>query len=159
MNLLKSSCSTSCAIALVFFISSFYMSYSSKNNTQLNDFIGSLTPELQDKYKTIVDERHTIYYQGMGLAILLSLLIILFNVVFAKKMLSTITLLCTTGAVSFFTTYFYYILSPKTKSIITDLDNFQQRDLWLKVYKKMQWNYHIGLLLGLIGVLFMSGLC
>ena len=40
--------------------------------------------------------------------------------------------------------------------MILHLDNKQEREAWLKIYKSMQINYHAGFLLGLIAMVFMG---
>jgi hypothetical protein len=44
--------------------------------------------------------------------------------------------------------------------MILELDDKNQREEWIKVYKKMQRTYHMGLLLGLVAVVgFTNALC
>ena len=52
--------------------------------------------------------------------------------------------------VTLLTNYFYYMLSPKSDLMVTHLDEEEQRLAWQKIYKTMQFNYHIGLVLGII---------
>ena len=57
------------------------------------------------------------------------------------------------------TSYFYYILSPKQDLMVLYLDNRRQREEWAKVYKTMQFNYHIGLLLGILAAIMFAKSC
>jgi hypothetical protein len=63
------------------------------------------------------------------------------------------------AAVTFTVNYFYYILSPKTDWMVLNLSKDETR-AWLKVYKTMQYNYHIGMVLGILSVVaFGNSLC
>ena len=44
------------------------------------------------------------------------------------------------------------MLHPKTDWMLNYLSNPQQIKAWLEIYKTMQFNYHFGLVLGIIGV-------
>ena len=54
------------------------------------------------------------------------------------------------------TSYFFYILSPKSKYMISYLKSGEQVEQWLKIYKQMQFNYHIGFLLGMSAIIALS---
>ena len=63
---------------------------------------------------------------------------------------------CTITAVMFLFQYFYYILSPRPDYMVLHLKTQEQKEGWLKVYRKMQIQYHIGLVIGIIAVSFFS---
>jgi hypothetical protein len=68
--------------------------------------------------------------------------------------------LCMVAAVSFSVNYFYYILSPKSDWMVLHLKSGEETQAWLKVYRTMQYNYHIGLVLGILAVVaFGNALC
>jgi len=52
----------------------------------------------------------------------------------------------------FVTNYFYYVLHPKTEWMLAHINTKEQNIAWLTMYKEMQYNYHLGLALGIIGV-------
>jgi hypothetical protein len=54
------------------------------------------------------------------------------------------------------TNYFYYILSPKSDWMILHIEGDKQKKAWLSVYRIMQYNYHFGALLGLVGAFFIA---
>ncbi len=56
-----------------------------------------------------------------------------------------------TIVVTFLTNYFYYILSPKSDWMLDHLHSPEEIKLWLKMYTEMQYNYHMGIVLGIIG--------
>jgi hypothetical protein len=52
----------------------------------------------------------------------------------------------------FITNYFYYTLYPKSDWLLNYLKNPEEIKNWLRLYKEMQYNYHMGLVLGIIAV-------
>lgn len=70
--------------------------------------------------------------------------------------MSKMSILCVTGTITFLTTYFYYILIPKSNYMVLHLTTKEQTQQWLSIYKTIQWNYHMGLRLGIIAVLVFS---
>jgi uncharacterized protein YacL len=141
-------CYKSCSIALIFLIGSLYTNFNIDKSKYILPFIESLTPELKQKYIEISKERKNIYMKGLLYGLLLS--IVIAGVFYKITSFNYISSICFVSAVSLLTAFFYYIITPKT-SIITDLDNEKQRTAWLNIYKHMQYNYHFGLLLGIIG--------
>jgi uncharacterized membrane protein YkgB len=111
-----------------------------------------LPKDLQIRYETISRERMMISYYGYGLGVLLSLVIIFYNIKMKGKLLSNASLVCIVLSVSFFTNYFYYMLSPKTDWMLNHVKNPEETKAWLQMYREMQFNYHLGLVLGIIGV-------
>ena len=64
------------------------------------------------------------------------------------------------GAVTLSVNYFYYILAPKTDWMVLHLKSVEEKEAWLKVYRTMQYNYHMGLVLGILAVVAMgNSLC
>jgi hypothetical protein len=71
-------------------------------------------------------------------------------------------LLCSVAAITLATNYFYYMLSPKSDWMVlhfnTQNQNQNNNDAanWLRVYRGMQVNYHVGLVLGIAGTILLS---
>ena len=145
-------CHISCIIAVVFTISMFYMMYASpyKKNT----LMGLLTDQQKIRYLNIINERRQISKQGYCLGLILSVILLLFYKLFLNKRLTSGFILCTVAATAFLTQYFYYILSRKSDWMVLHLYTKDQRREWLKIYRKMQFNYHVGFVLGIIGITF-----
>jgi uncharacterized membrane protein YkgB len=120
-----------------------------------------LPKDLQIRYENISRERMMISYYGYGLGVLLSLVIIFYNIKMKGKLLSNASLVCIVLSVSFFTNYFYYMLSPKTDWMLNHVKNPEETKAWLQMYREMQFNYHLGLVLGIIalGVLAFAFRC
>lgn len=149
-------CHLGCGISLVFIIGMIYMSFAIDKHSISSEFKQTLNQEQQQKYSEITRERLNIYYTGYILGFMMSLGIIMFNIFIKKQAMTKIEMACLTGGVTFLTTYFYYILSNKSEYMIMNLHNDRQKEAWLNIYKTMQFNYHAGLVLGIIGVMIMS---
>jgi hypothetical protein len=112
----------------------------------VKQYKSTLPADLQQKYEEITAERKRISYQGYSLGILLSL-VILYN----RRKMNTISLVCTVMATSFLTNYFYYMLSPKSDWMLNHI-NQDQIHAWLIMYRTMSYNYHLGIVFGIIAV-------
>ena len=107
-----------------------------------------LNEKEQNYYEEIIIMRRNIYFQGLGLGVVLSLCAIFLipTLKKAKKMVRFFTAI----AITFSVNYFYYILYPKDKYMIEILDTKEENKAWLQIYKTMQFRYHMGFLLGLV---------
>jgi hypothetical protein len=113
----------------------------------VNQYKATLSPDLQKKYEEITAERRRISYQGYGLGLLLSFVVIYFS----RKM-NTIALVCTVMATCFLTNYFYYMLSPKSEWMLNHTTNQDEVHAWLLMYRAMSYNYHLGIVFGILAV-------
>ena len=66
--------------------------------------------------------------------------------------MNNFAIVCTVMATCFLTNYFYYILSPKSDWMLNHMNSPEQVKAWLLMYREMQYNYHMGLVLGIIAV-------
>ena len=145
-------CTMSCSISAIFLIGMIYVNYSVLTSRIILKYKSQLPDNLKKIYEQISTERTTIYYQGYILGFILSLIIIIVNIQFNHKMLSTSAMVCLVLATSFITSYFYYILSPKKNWMLHYIKTPEQTNAWLKMYRGMQVYYHTGLVLGIIAV-------
>lgn len=123
----------------------------SKTNVA-KEYEAQLPEHLLEIYDKIVEERTQIYYTGFVIGLVIAGVLFFINKHIFKIKISNISLVCTAVMISFFSNYFYYILTPKQNYMLDHIDNLEQSKAWLKMYKNMQFSYHFGLLLGLIGV-------
>jgi hypothetical protein len=148
-------CSRTCLIAMMFIIGNLIFTYLIGRNSIIRNYQDSLDETQQKIYKNIVDERKKIALQGyfLGLGLSIGALITRYFLVKDKRSLlnTSISGLCITIVMTFITQYFYYILIPKTDWMLHHLKTDQQKQQWLKVYRSYSWNYHISMLIGLIG--------
>ena len=145
-------CRISCAISVVFIIGMIYMTNAMSNNDTMKKYKKQLPAELQAIYKEIVDERTRIYYTGYGLGFLIAVLFILYNSLIMNKTFSTMSMVCISTTSAFITNYFYYVLTPKKTYMLDHIDTPEQTKAWTKMYRNMQYHYHMGLFIGLIAV-------
>lgn len=148
-------CGTSCFIAIVLLITNIYMIFSCKNTTLKSEFMNVLSEEQKKTYIDIIEERKNIYYTGFGLGILLSLLFI-FILNLKKIKLNKVSNVCIVGLITFLTNYLYYILIPKKDYMLLHLTDKEQIKRWLDIYKYMQFNYHVGFVIGIMSVCVFS---
>ena len=145
-------CSLSCSISLVFIIGMIYFYNMTSQNKIVLDYKSKLTPELKNRYEKIVHERMMISYYGYFLGIVLSIIIIFYNVRSKKMRLNNISMVCIVMSTCFLTNYFYYILSPKSDWMLNHITDPKMVKSWLQMYRVMQFNYHLGLVLGILAV-------
>ena len=147
-------CSTSCIIAGAFIFSSLFLSLRVNKQTLTSPLFQLLTNENKKRYINIANERKMIYFKGFGLGLILSIITLFY--INSKKKLKRLTNICTVFAISFTVNYFFYILYPKSDYMIKHLNSQDEKNAWLKIYKTMQYNYHLGFVLGLIGMIFIG---
>ena len=145
-------CTVSCMISAIFVIGMIYFYNLTDKSKIVKHYKSSLSSDLQKRYEKISKERTNISYQGYALGVILSLGIIFYNFRFKRLKMNTSALVCTVIATAFLTNYFYYMLSPKTDWMLNHLQNKQEIKAWLLMYREMQFNYHMGLVLGIIAV-------
>ena len=148
-------CLTSCSISAIFIIGMIYMMFAVDKHATMSPFMKLLNPKQKAKYWELINERRTIYFSGFGLGLFLSAITIASRAYSGTK-LAWLPTACLTGSITFLTTYFYYILAPKSDYMVRYLDTKEQREAWLDIYKTMQFNYHAGLVLGLASVVMLS---
>lgn len=153
-------CRITCFIAILFLVANVYTMVSLDCKEVKADFYKVLNDKQKAIYEKIVKERKTIYYTGYGVGLILSFILIfvykyIINTSNKKNNCSWI-IVCMVGAITFTTNYLYYILSPKTTYMVEHLDNKQQIDEWLKIYRTMQVKYHVGLVLGIVAIMIFA---
>jgi len=143
-------CYISCSIAIVFFSAMIFMHFFMIKNKVIKEYQDQLPENLKGTYKQIVDERIRIYYYGFILGVLLSIAIIIYNVQLksSNKMTNT-SMICIIVSTSFLVNYFYYVLTPKSKYMVDYIESKQQTHAWFKMYRNMQYYYHLSLVLGI----------
>jgi len=139
-------------ISAIFIIGMIYFYNMTGKSKIVKHYKSSLSSDLQNRYDKISKERMMISYQGYALGVILSLGIIFYNLKIKGTKLNNTSLVCTVIATAFVTNYFYYMLSPKTDWMLNHMNNQEEVKSWLLMYREMQYNYHMGLVLGIIAV-------
>ncbi len=145
-------CAISCMISTIFIIGMIYFYNMTDKSPNVKHYKEKLSSDLQKRYDMIVKERRSISYQGYILGFILSLLIIFYNLKIKGVKMSNFALVCTVMATSFFTNFFYYMLTPKSDWMLNHMGNQDEVKAWLQMYREMSYNYHAGLALGIIAV-------
>lgn len=145
-------CGITCLVSLIMIFAMVYMMSSIQSSGISQKYQAQLPPDLQGVYKKIADERARIYYFGYSLGFVLAAVIIIYNVRILKNKLPVTTMVCLAVVVSFLTSYFYYILTPKTAWMLENVKSPDQTEAWLKMYRGMQVYYHSGIVLGTVAV-------
>ena len=145
-------CTISCIISAIFIIGMIYFYNMTDKSEIVKHYKSSLSSDLQNKYDKISKERLMISYQGYALGVILSLGIIFYNYRIKGTKLGSTALVCIVIATAFLTNYFYYTLHPKSDWMLNYLQNKEEIKAWLQMYREMQYNYHMGLTLGIIAV-------
>jgi len=154
-------CAVSCMISAVFIIGMIYFYYMTNKSEIVKQYKQTLPEHLKKKYEELSEERKKIGFQGYGLGLLISLFIIVYNLKIKRERLSAVPLVCIIVATSFLTNYFYYMLSPKSDWMLNHLKDPAEMKAWLEMYREMKYNYHMGLVLGIIstGILAFAFRC
>jgi len=145
-------CTISCMISAVFIIGMIYFYNITDKSEIVRHYKDKLPNNLQKRYENISKERMKISLYGYGIGFIISLFVIFYNIKIKHIKLNNISLVCTVMAISFLTNYFYYILSPKSDLMLNHVNNPEQVKAWLQMYREMSFNYHSGLVLGIIAV-------
>lgn len=149
-------CKLNAGLFIVFLTAAIYIHVGVDKDRLITPYVQQLFEHQQIRYYKIVNERRNIYFRGLFLGLILSLILILYNYYILRNKLGRMSMLFMVGSLSLVTQYFYYILSPKSDYMILHLETVKQKKLWLNIYRTMTIKYHVGLLLGLIASLFLS---
>jgi uncharacterized membrane protein YkgB len=154
-------CSVTCAIAFIFIVGKIYFYNATTNDKVVKHYKEKLPTDLKILYDKLTKERLHISLYGYGLGLIISLLIIYYNLKLKKEKLNNLSLVCLVISVTFITNYFYYILSPKSDWMLNHINNQEQSKAWLQIYRTMQVNYHLGFVFGIIaaGILAFAFRC
>ncbi len=157
-------CGWTCFVATMFILANIIFTFLMDKHGEVAKYQKSLDEKQKEVYDKIVNERKNIALQGYGLGLGLSVGFLVSRHLMTKRketfLGSSISTLCLTAAITFIVQYFYYILSPKSHWMLNQLTNEEQKQQWLKVYRAYSWNYHLSMLIGLIGAgLLGYGVC
>jgi len=154
-------CVFSCIISAVFVIGMIYFYNKTTNNKVILFYKEQLPSDLRKRYEKISNERMKISIFGYLLGLILSLFILFYNIKLAKKKMNTFAIVCTVMSTCFLTNYFYYILTPKSDWLLNHINSPEQVKAWLQMYREMQYNYHMGIVLGItaVGILAFAFRC
>jgi len=149
------SCVSYCLLGAVLLGSSILTMMTSKQSKTFQKFNNLLDDNQRQVYKSIINERATIYVQSLILGIVLAVL-----VVFNLKKVDKTPRVCLFILIALGTNYLMYSLYPKSTYMLEHLRSTEQNKAWLAIYKEMKLRCKIGLLLGVIGYIVLArGVC
>ena len=152
-------CGSTCGIALMFLIANIYVTLSSDSKLKIKEnYYKTLSRNEILRYENIVNERRNIYFQGYGLGLIMSFILLALNYN-NKNGLSNNSMMCVVGAVTLTVNYFYYMLAPKSDYMVLHLNKREQREEWQKINRYMQVKYHVGLVLGIVAAMLFAKSC
>ena len=143
-------CSITCTISAIFIIGMIYFYNASYKSKAGDIYKNQLNQHQQQAYDRIIKERLGISMKGYALGAILSFFIIFMN--YKKKAMQPSGTVCLVLATCFLTNYFYYILSPKSDWMLNHVESKEQTRAWLQMYRTCSFNYHAGLVLGIVGM-------
>jgi uncharacterized protein YacL len=135
-------CWTSCTLAFLVLVSMAYMVMITDKSKELTSV---LNEEQLQRYKKIANERRNHMIIGYILGLALSIVAVL-----STK--NKVYQVCYAITITYFVSYFYYTLAPKSDYMVIHLETEEQRRAWLAVYLKMKNNYHLSFILGIVFV-------
>ena len=149
------SCVSYCLLGAALLGSSILTMMTSKQSKTFQKFNNLLDDNQRQVYKSIINERATIYVQSLILGIVLAVL-----VVFNLKKVDKTPRVCLFILIALGTNYLMYSLYPKSTYMLEHLRSTEQNKAWLAIYKEMKLRCKIGLLLGVIGYIVLArGVC
>jgi hypothetical protein len=138
-----------CILGIVLTFGMIFTMFNVDKNNLKQKFYQSLNSTQKYKYENIINERRNIFFKGYLIGLLISLSV----VTYLPKNFDRI---CFSAGFTTLFNYLFYILHPKSFYIITELDHPLKRQLWLNIYRMMQFKYHFGLVLGIVASILIS---
>jgi hypothetical protein len=122
---------------------------------QQNKFSKKLSPEINNIYVNIVNERRNLYIQGIIIGIIVTYFLLQYFPITNQFHKSSFAV-GITGVVS----VLYYFSMPKTDYMLNHLKTPEEIKAWLEVYKTMKYKYFMGIVVGLLAAIpFTNSLC
>ena len=143
-----------CLIAFMFIGASIFTILTCHKCEPFNTYIKSLDSKQQIIYTSIVEERRNVYIYGAILGAILACIFLFFVTLKpqsqSRNKQTFFSIAIAFSAIALLTQYIFYMLYPK-QYMLPHLKNNEQIVGWLAVYRSMQYKYHLGMLLGIIG--------
>lgn len=115
----------------------------SNNLKSKNEQMG-FTQKQKEIYSLIVKERTMIYFKGLVVGVLVSMIYLYLS----KGLVASN--LCTVIAITLMVSTFFYLLSPKKHYMVQHMTSIEQVRKWNTISKKMKRSYNVGFLFGLV---------
>lgn len=149
----KNICNNWCLASSILIMGSIFVCCFPHRQKIMNDFMNLLDENQKKEYTKIIEMRRNIYLRSLLSSIVVSVILCLVGL---KEKTFSINNFCVFLALVFSFKNLFYLLSKKSSYIVSKLNNEKQRNAWLKIYRNMQLHYHLGIMVGLVGVLLIS---
>ena len=152
-------CVSYCLLGAALVGSSILTMMTSKSAPVFVKFNNLLDANQKQIYKSILNERASIYAQSLILGIVIACLVV-FNLPRPKSKSVKISKGCLFVLLALGVNYLGYSLYPKSTYMLNHLHNAQQNKAWVAIYKEMKFRCMFGLILGALGYLVLArGIC
>lgn len=140
-------CAWTCVLAAAIVGSMIVTMSAGKNSGVFKKFNASLNESQKEIYRKITTERLGIYLQGFFIGLLVAVVVLAYEFKGFKSKISKVCLFVVTAVII---NNVYYHAVPKSTYMLNHLDNSEQVDLWLEIYKEMKMRNIVGLTLGVL---------
>ncbi len=144
-------CSTSLILAFGLLGASVATSLSSRSLALKSEFARTLSDDQRRAYIEIIDERMTLYMQGLAVGLIAGALYI--TMLPPAQRTASPAVLGAFALITLGVQYLYYMLSPKTKWMLNIVKTEEQTKKWLEIYRYMSTRWFSGMAMGLAGAL------
>ena len=143
-------CISYCLVGAALLGSMLVTMLASKKSKNFKHFMTLLNDDQQQVYKSVINERMTIYIQGLVIGVILAILLT------SNGVLSRKNNICLFVVISLGFNWVYYLFYPKSTYMLNHLSSQNQVQAWLKIYKEMKLRCHLGLVLGVLGYIILG---
>ena len=139
----------SCTVASGLFASMLYLSFHPEKDDVLQAFMDTLNEKQKKLYIKIKNERSQIYFLGLVVSLLIGF-------IYLNNTRKSDTRTCVFVSMVLGITVLFYLLYPKSTYMVRHLTTQKQTDAWLQVYRFMQYNHYLGMVLGGLSYLIVA---
>jgi uncharacterized protein YacL len=125
-----------------------------KDNKVFKDFNATLNEDQKKKYREIASERLNLYLQGLFLGLIVAVLAMRLKL--GKMLKAKTPKVCAFVVIALVINHLYYALMKKSSYMLNHLDNQEQVNAWLEIYKHMKNRKIIGMLIGVLGYVLVA---
>ena len=147
-------CGLVCLLGFVLLGGMLYTMSVGKNNKVFKDFNATLNEDQKKKYREIASERLNLYLQGLFLGLIVAVLAMRLKL--GKVFKAKTPKVCAFVVIALVITHVYYMGMNKSSYMLNHLENQEQVNAWLEIYKHMKTRKLIGMLIGVLGYVLVA---
>jgi hypothetical protein len=145
----QSQCYITCAIASAFFGGMLYLTLNPYKHQVLQNYLDTLDAKQLEIFNVVHKERMQIYLMGLVLGLLLGF-------IYLQYAKAGVARTCAFVAIVMGVNYLFYMIYPKSMYMIHHLKTPEQVTAYKNVYRTMQYNQYMGMVLGLVAYVLVS---